>query len=59
MRKFNYKVINFFREDIQDSKLIREYFDSIPVKGTYIDWIIKIITHQIPGTFGMTFQKVS
>jgi SAM-dependent methyltransferase len=57
--RFNYRLVHFFRENIQDGKLIREYFNDIPVRGTYIEWIERTNRHEIPGTFGFTFQKLS
>ena len=57
--RYNYRLVHFFRENIQADKLIREYFNEIPPRGTYIEWIDKVSRHEIPGTFGFTFQKLS
>jgi SAM-dependent methyltransferase len=57
--RFNYKIIQFFRENIKENMLVREYFSEIPSRGTYADWIDKVNRHEIPGTFGYIFQKVA
>jgi SAM-dependent methyltransferase len=58
-RCFNYQLTAFFRENIVDDILTREYLPAIPPRGSYSDWIEKVNKFQIPGTFGMIWQKLS
>ena len=57
LRKFNYKLIKFERENIINGILVREYFEEIPRLGDYKDWIKNVNDFQIPGTFGFLFMK--
>jgi len=59
MRKFNYELVYFQRENIVDGKLVNEYFDAIPPLGTYGEWIDKVRRFEIPGTFGFMFRKIT
>jgi SAM-dependent methyltransferase len=58
-RPFNYKLIRFFRENIIDGKLVHEWFDVVPPRGTYTDWLEKVARFEVPGTFGYIWQKLS
>lgn len=55
---FNYTLISFNRENIIEGRLIRETFDSIPVRGTYSNWLESVRKFEIPGTFGFIFRKI-
>jgi len=57
LRKFNYKLIKFERENIVNGSLVREFFEDIPRLGEYSEWIAKVHNFQIPGTFGFLFLK--
>lgn len=59
LQKYNYKLINFHRENIINGQLVNEFSETIPVLGEYGDWIDKVRRFEIPGTFGFIFQKIS
>ena len=55
---FRYRLIRFNREVLDDGMLKREYLTTIPLRGTYQEWLRKVYDFQIPGTFGFIFQKI-
>jgi SAM-dependent methyltransferase len=59
LQKYNYKLINFQRENIINGQLVNEFSETIPLLGEYGDWIDKVRRFEIPGTFGFIFQKIS
>ena len=59
LQKYNYELVYFQRENINDGKLVNEYFNAVPQLGTYGDWIDKVRRFEIPGTFGFMFRKIS
>lgn len=55
---FNYKLIRFWRENVNENGLFHEAFTGIPAKSDCFEWLHKIARFEIPGTFGYIFQKL-
>jgi SAM-dependent methyltransferase len=55
---YGYKLISFNRENIINGSLVRESFTHIPPRGTYQEWVEKVLRFEIPGTFGFYLQKI-
>jgi SAM-dependent methyltransferase len=56
---FDYRLITFNRENIINGQLTRESFNEIIERGTYKEWLERVYTFEIPGTFGFIFQKIT
>ena len=58
-RRFNYQLVSFFRENTVDGTLVRESLPAIPPRGSYSDWLKKVYSFEVPGTFGYVWQKLA
>jgi SAM-dependent methyltransferase len=58
LQKYNYELVYFQRENIDNEKLVTEYLNMIPPLGTYTDWLEKVHRFHIPGTIGFMFRKL-
>jgi SAM-dependent methyltransferase len=55
---FRYKLLQFNRENVVDGTLVRESFDAVPERLHSKDWLSRVHSFEIPGTFGFILLKV-
>jgi len=56
---FDFRLVQFWRENVIDGRLVHESFDKIPSRHGLSDWLQKLHQFVIPGTFGFVLQKIS